>query len=332
MLSKYKLLLIIKLIVAGSLVFSETSQLTIEGMKNTIFPKTPLIFESQIGSYELYTSHDVSFEVSGIKEYALLSKPKANKPSNGYPVIILIHGHIPPTQYSTFNSYKYMFNRYASSEFVVIKPDLRGHGRSQLGTEDMNNVEKLYYTLDILQLINSLDTVDFINTDEIFLMGHSNGGDSVIRILSVYPEKIKAASMWAPVTVKLEESNFYYKGRGKYNYGLEAVTNQKSRNDLLTAEKALNSSLKAIGITDKKNIRYDKYMGKIITPIKIRHADTDKSVPFSWSLSFIERYKKSGNPLKIEIINYPGDDHNMAKNQAIAQKADLIWFRSILKK
>ncbi len=92
----------------------------------------------------------------------------------------------------------------------------------------------------------------------------------------------------------------------------------------------LDLNLNKIGINSREEIRYDKYLSNILTPIIIRHADTDKVVPYSWSLKFVKRYKSSGNSQEVKIINYPGDDHNIAKKQSDAQKDDLIWFRTFL--
>ncbi|MGL1890160.1 MAG: prolyl oligopeptidase family serine peptidase [Spirochaetaceae bacterium] len=326
-----KVFFLILLIVSSS-IYSEVSTLSIKDLKNRTFPKNIITVESEVGNYNKYSSYDISFNVNDAKEYALMSVPKSEKPIDGYPLLILIHGHIPPKQYSTFNSYKYMFNRYASSEFVVIKPDLRSHGRSGSGSSYDGNVAKLYFLEDMLQLLTSIESLDNIDTNNIFLMGHSNGGDTVARLLSVLPNKIKAASMWAPVTINLEESNFYYKGRGRKNYGLEAVTEPSAVDVIIKYKKELQDSLLKIGISEIESIRYYEYLKYIKTSIKIRHADTDIVVPYSWSKMFIQRAQNYGYLKNIQLVNYPGDDHNIAKNQSDAQKADLLWFRTFLNK
>lgn len=311
-------------------IYSENN-LTIKGMRSFEYPLNPIKVEKVIEDNEKFKSEDVSFNVNGIKQYALLSTPKAQMPKNGYPVILLIHGHIPPKQYSTLNSYKYMFGRFALSEFAVIKPDLRGHGRSEINSDFDQNLSKLYYVEDVLQLLSSLKTLDNIDINNVFILGHSNGGDLALRLLVIKPKAIKGAILWAPVSVLMEESNFFYKGQGKGKFGLEALKKEEAKDLIINAGKVLDNSLLNIGITNREDIRYYKYLKEITTPIIIRHPDTDQSVPYYWSEEFKNKFIASGNLMPLEIFNYPGDNHNIANNQRQAQLDDLKWFRSLMK-
>lgn len=322
--------LIIILLLTVSL-FSETSLLTIKEMRSSSFEDSVFKVESVYDENSNYKVDDISFSVNGIKQYALMSTPKLTKPNGGYPVIILIHGHIPPKQYSTFNSYKYMFSRFANSEFVTIKPDLRGHGRSESGDDFDMNLSKLHYTQDILGLIDALKKNQDIDYNNIFVLGHSNGGDITLRLITARPNLIKAATLWAPVSVKIEESNFFYKGRGRNKYGHGAVTDPMAKDDILQIGKKLDVSLKNAGINSREDIRYYNYLNEIKTPMIFRHPDTDESVPYAWSLAFIKKYNESGNKQPVELINYPGDNHNIAKHQREAQMDDLKWFRTFIK-
>lgn len=304
--------------------------LTVKGMREYNFPKTPIKVERLIHNNEKYKSEEISFQFDGIKQYALISTPKVSKPPKGYPVILLLHGYIHPRKYSTVKSYSGIFNRYARSEFSVVKIDFRGHDRSEYGEKYRTTLTRLYYAQDLRQLIASLPTLDYINIDQIFIMGHSNGGDVALRTLASYPDKILGASLWGPVTAKLEESNFFWSGGGKKLYGDRALNLPEAQQDLIDSGSHLDRILKSIGIKSRDEIRYYPYLSDIKTPLIIRHPDTDESVPFSWTLKFKKIYENSGNPLPLEIINYPGDNHNISKNQANAQRDDLNWFRSLL--
>lgn len=322
-------LIIIQLLTVS--LFSESSLLTLKEMRISSFKNSIIKIESVYEENSNYKADDISFSVNGIKQYALMSTPKLPKPKDGYPVIILIHGHIPPAQYSTFNSYKYMFSRFANSEFVTIKPDLRGHGRSESGDDFDINLSKLHYTQDILGLLDALKKNQEVDSNNIFVLGHSNGGDITLRLLTARPDLIKAATLWAPVSVKIEESNFFYKGRGRNKYGLGAVTDPEAKNDIINIGKKLDISLTNAGISSREEIRYFNYLNEIRTPMIFRHPDTDESVPYAWSLAFIKKYNESGNMQPIKLINYPGDNHNIAKHQREAQMDDLKWFRSFIK-
>ena len=310
--------------------FAET--FSIQGMREEIFKPTKLIFNDNYHNNDKYISRDYTFSVDSLSEHVLISTPKSPKPQKGYPIIILIHGYIEPSHYSTYDSYKYLFNRFASSEFMVAKPDLRGHGRSEKNLDFDKNLNLLYYARDILQLILSLETLPEVDTNNIFLMGHSNGGDQILRVIATKPELIRAASLWGPTSVTLEEANFYWNGRGMWKYGPNAIYLPAAQEEIKLEQNLINEGLKVYGNENVNDVDYTPFLKDIITPMVIRHPDTDESVPYKWSINFIKEYKDTGNKTEISLINYPGDNHNIAKNQYTAQMADLDFFRSRMNK
>ena len=305
---------------------------SVEGIRNEVFIPGDLLFTSTYHNNDNYKSDDYTFIADGATEHVLISTPKVVKPENGYPIIILIHGFIEPSHYSTFSSYKLIFNRFASSEFMVAKPDLRGHGRSELNQNYESSLSLVSYTRDILQLIASLKNIEYVDTENIFLMGHSNGGNQVIRVLTSKPNLIRAASLWGPTIVQQEESNLFWRGGAKRKYGDNALKLLEAKGDVLHQKELVNNALKKFGNETADSLNFLKFLQDIKTPFVIRHPDTDESVPYKWSVDFINEYNKSGNKTEYQFINYPGDNHNIASNQYTAQMADLNWFRKYIKK
>jgi len=309
--------------------FSIDKKFGINDLRKHIYPENQIKLLKNIDNSENFKSYDFSFEVDGATEYGLISIPKTNIPKNGYPVIIIIHGHIPYNLYSTFNNYKYIFNRYAESEFVVVKPDLMNHGRSGKSSNFDENISKLFFLNDILQLLSSLKTIENLDLNNIFLMGHSNGGDTALRVLSVYPNIIRGVSLWAPVSVKLEESTYFYRYGGKQAYYDNTFTNSNSVDTINTIKSNIEMSLLKLGTESIDDIRIEKYLSQITTPIILRHSKTDLSVPYQWSIDFIDKYNKFNNN-KVIFYNYEDDDHNLSKNQKQAQFDDLKLFRKLI--
>lgn len=284
---------------------------------------TFFILISQISIVYSNTIKDISYNVDGVKEYALLSIPNSPKPDNGYPVIVIIHGYIPPPYYSTQNSYKGVFNRYANSEFLIIKPDLKGHGRSERGNNYDYNTIKLQYPRDITATLDHLEVEGLIDRENVFVMGHSNGGDTTLRLLVENPKLFRAASLWAPVTVTVEESSFFFRENGREKFGMRALESKE-------AKSYVDSVKEEWGIPD--SARYLNFLDRIVTPVIIRHADTERVVPYYWSEELLKSVKSVNPDLNIELINYSGDDHNLAKNQRVVISADLEWFKTFLDK
>ncbi len=323
-----KNVLIILLGVLGFGVFSQN--LSMEDISKEVFKPSDLVLEKVYQETDKAVIKDYSFEIEGFKEYALISVPKTPRPEKGYPVIILIHGYINPSSYSTFNNYTFMFSRYSNSEFIVVKPDLRGHGRSQKGVNHRDSLSHIYYMRDVLKLIATLENLEGADTNNIFLMGHSNGGNQALRIITAKPDLIRAASLWAPTSVELEYANFFWKGGGKKKFGDTALIEEKAKPYIEKEINTIKKDLSDLGNYKIQDLYMEPYYKFIRTPITIRHPDTDESVPYSWSKDLVKKIKTTGNKVYIDFVNYPGDNHNIANNQFDAQMADLKWFRGLI--
>jgi len=111
--------------------------------------------------------------------------------------------------------------------FIVLTPGLRGHGtvnkRAADGIEYLSvwdngsYINPIYYGIDVLNLLDSVDSLDMIdwtqissniskvkvNTRNINIFGHSQGGDVVLTALAVSGEGSKvrlplnAGAIWA---------------------------------------------------------------------------------------------------------------------------------------
>lgn len=308
------------------------SPLSIEGMEKAVYENAAINIGKELNRSKSSVIYEITYDVNNTIQYGLISIPKSIRPQNGHPVIILIHGYVPLNRYSTVNSYRRIFNHYSNSEFIVIKPDLRGHGRSDRGKNYNSKLSRLYYAEDVLQLTAGLKSLTNVDTSNIFLMGHSNGGDTSLRLMVSRPDLYKGASLWAPVSVKLEESNFYYNASGRHTFGLNALLDPKATDLMKYEADILIEGLLNIGISNRSEISYTDKLDRIKTPVVIRHSDTDKVVPYYWSTNLLDAYKKSGNLTEFELINYPNDDHNLSQNYFKVLEEDLKWFRSILNK
>lgn len=306
------------------------SPLSIVGMERANYNKSELTKLERVSEDSVSTTYDMHYTVNGTRQYGLISIPKSSKPLKGYPVILLIHGYVPHDRYSTVNSYRRIFNNYAKSEFIVIKPDLRGHGRSDFGENFDYSISRLLYTEDLLNLTYALKKQDNVDINNLFLMGHSNGGDTSLRLVTTKPNLYRGASLWAPVCVPLEKSNFFYTSGGRFIYGIEATNDPRAQNSISLEKKKLALSLKNVGINDQREVEYLDNLNRIKTPITIRHSKTDKIVPYTWSQELKDSFIESGNQTEFKLINYPNDDHNLSKHYNEVLKADLDWFRSLL--
>ncbi|MEJ2665441.1 MAG: alpha/beta fold hydrolase, partial [Spirochaetia bacterium] len=252
--------------VAGSIYASQNNPLWIESLRAAAHNGSDLKIIKTLLRTKTVTNKLISYKVDGLTLYALLSIPRQKMPAHGFPVIMLDHGHITPSKYSTLNSYKAVVDYYAAHGFLVLKPDYRGHGNSQSGPEKYG-LERMSYSLDVLGLLSLVPQIKEADTNNIFMVGHSMGGAIALTVLEVAPN-IKAAVLWAAVSAPFPESSLYF----------------IRKHDKALAEERAATYKRLFG---EKNfakfspINYTKY---ITTPLLVQHGTADESVPYAWTI------------------------------------------------
>lgn len=165
------------------------------------YPSGPIKVVKELGGDGSVRQRLVSFEVKNdnLTEYALLMRPDTEPPPQGYPVLILIHGYMHPQSYTTDLSYIGDMRYYAENGFVVIKPDLRGQGKSiNVGSPD-SAYYSMSYNTDIMSLISAIRQTDGIDKSNVNLWGHSMGAYIALRTAVLSPDIKNIILLAAPV-------------------------------------------------------------------------------------------------------------------------------------
>lgn len=283
--------------------------LTIEGLRQRSYPGGQIRIERELRNQGSFASYIVSYPSDGLKIFALMNIPNGKKPDPGFSVVIINHGYINPEVYSTTDSYKNIADFYSANGFLVLKPDYRGHGQSEVDKRDP--LARLRYSIDILNLISSISSIKEADKDRIFMYGHSMGGDLTLRVLEV-TDKVKAATLWAPAVTSFPENVLYFIRR----YRPE---------QLQIFERAIK---KNFGREDFSKLSTLDNLGFIKTPIVIHHGTLDDRVPFDWSIELDKRLKEVGN--EHTFYQYDEEDHNFTKGfWQQAARRDLELFEGI---
>ncbi len=132
----------------------EPHPMSIKYLRSQEFSGGDFVIEKQLGNGTNYKQYIASYRSEGLRIFGLLTVPLADKPANGFPAILFIHGYIPPKQYSTTGDYPTYQARLARAGFVTFKPDLRGHGDSEGEPVSAHYSEK--YVIDTLSALDSL--------------------------------------------------------------------------------------------------------------------------------------------------------------------------------
>jgi len=238
----------------------------------------------------------------GLKVTAYLYKPTRVSGSK-LPAIIfnrgsLILGDIAPELVS-------LFHRLASEGFVVLAPMYRqsdgGEGRDEMGGGDVN---------DLMNSAALAKSLDFIDTNNLFLYGESRGGVmTYLAIKKNFPAN--AAAVYGAFT------------------DMEALIKDKPdvyRPQLLNQIWTDFDSRKDEIFRSRSAIFWPESLG---LPLLIMHGGGDWSVNPSQSLTIAQKLQSLGKTY--ELIIYAGDGHRLARNQEDRDRRAVAWFRKHMK-
>ncbi|MFA9289067.1 MAG: alpha/beta hydrolase family protein [Weeksellaceae bacterium] len=290
--------------------------LSIEALRQGEYPGSDIVIEQTLNPGSNYQRYIASYKSEGLKIYALLTVPNAEKPATGWPVIVFNHGYIPPAEYRTDERYIAYTDAFSRNGYIVFRPDYRGHGNSE--GEARGGYGSNDYTIDVLNAVASIKKYPDTDPARMGMWGHSMGGYITLRTM-VVSNDIKAADIWAGVVGSYEDL--------LYNW-------RRPNNNIVSPPPNARSSWRQTLIKEygepKDNpefwnsISATAYLSDIEGPIQIQHGTADTSVPVDMSTKLDERLKEAGKSSTLYI--YEGDDHNIAANLGIALERSVAFF------
>lgn len=291
-----------------------------------------LILVREIKGGPGFSSYLYSYKSSGLKVHAMVAVPETPKPENGYPVLIANHGHHPePPKYGITEEgkdwrpgdyYRRIPELFTARGFMVVMPDFRGHNNSEGFEFTEGMLESSYYTEDVLNLLAGLDSLDRIDQDNVFMWGHSMGGEVTLRTL-VASDRIKGASLWSSVGGDIWDQSYYY-SRYSDPTAFDSSETPKSVMDRLRGRiAALDDDFDYRGSEPLLHLEY------LNTPIIIQHSIGDRGAAYKWSERLAKELYMRG--MEYEFFSYAGADHlfNDA-DMELAAARDARFFRSLM--
>jgi dipeptidyl aminopeptidase/acylaminoacyl peptidase len=285
-------------------------------------------YSSDLSALELvsrnseYTSYLTSYDSDGLKINAQLTIPVEDRPLQGFPAIIFVHGYIPPPNYETLSNYNSYVDYLARSGFVVFKIDLRGHGNSE------GDAGGAYYSsdyiVDILNARAALQNSEEVNPDAIGIWGHSMAGNVTLRAFASQPE-IPAAVIWAGAVYTYEDWEEYGIQDGSYRPPANQSERQRQRDRLFETH----------GRFDKNSpfwvtVAATHYLKDLKGAIQLNHAVNDDVVNIGYSRNLAKLLEES--EVEYELKEYSSGGHNItgsAFNEAMSNTVE--FFRNHLR-
>ena len=198
---------------------------------------------------------------------------------------------------------------FAENGYITLAPDFLGFGKSDPESQDILEV-RLEKPVTVLTLLESVKTLPQADTNNIFLWGHSNGGQVAISVLEITQKQIPTI-LWAPVTRGFPESVTDYLG------------------ELDDQGKMVLASISAFTKTyDPGLFSIKNYFGNIKTNFQIHQGTADELVKPDWTNEFVGKMRSQG--LEVEYYTYPRNDHNLAQDWDTVVARDLEFLKKNL--
>jgi dienelactone hydrolase len=279
---------------------ADTHPLQIDAKRARDYPGSDISVEAVLDPGANYSRYYVSYLSDGLKIYALMTIPNGQKPPTGWPVVVFNHGYIPPDVYRTTERYVQYVDDIASSGYIVLKSDYRGHDRSE-GTPGGAYTQD-NYTTDVLNAVASVKRHPDADPNRIGMWGHSMGGYITLRSM-VITKDIKAGVIWAGVVAPYPDiytrwnsgARATVSGPGSWIYSLEQAYGTVESNPGFWQSISANSYLKDLG-----------------GPIQIHTGTNDHDVPWQFSQILYDEMMAANQVA--ELYTYDGDNHNISNN------------------
>ena len=226
-----------------------------------------------------------------------------------FPLIVMFRGYVDQEIYQTGDGTRRGAEYFVDNGFITIAPDFLGYGGSDIEADSI--FESRFQTyVTALTLLTSLGSIEAWDGKNVFIWGHSNGGQIALTVLEItggaYP-----TTLWAPVSKPFPYSVLYYtdesEDRGKL-----------IRKELAKFEEQYDPDLYAI----------DLYLDRIKAPITLHQGTIDDAVPQEWSDELTNKFKKL--EVGFDYFVYPGADHNLNPSWNTVVVRDLSFFKNHL--
>jgi len=286
----------------GKYTIDSLSKIEIKGSRIEVGEK--LSDFANFSSYIFSFSVDPDFDGRIFKKVTgQLNLPRGEGP---YPLIVMFRGYVDQKTYTTGTGTKKAGEYFANNGFITIAPDFLGYGGSDHEAENIfeSRFQTYVTALSLLQSLNSLDAWDQKN---VFIWGHSNGGQIAITVLEI-TQKPFPTTLWAPVSKPFPYSVLYYTDesddKGKLIRGELAKFEDEYDTDLYST---------------------DGYFDRIKAPIQLHQGTADDAVPPSWSNN-LAKILSSLN-VDLEYYTYLGADHNLNPSWNAVVARDVAFFK-----
>ena len=268
------------------------STLSLDYFSNMRLLGTGFTLGNVLASNSAYTRHTITYDSNGLTISGILNIPKGQGP---FPLIVMNHGYIAKSVYTNGRGLKREQDFFARNGYAVLHPDYRGHAFSDPSPlpDDTSIYDAgMEYSMDVINGISALRGANLpeIDTDTVYMLGHSLGGGVALNIAVTYPDLIDGLILYAPVSSDAYEN--FYRWRDM-------------RLEVDDIEKVIGTRESDPEFWDK--ISSSTLLSRIRVPVLLFHGTNDADVPKEWSDTLVQKLQDLEKD--ITYVVYEGEKH-----------------------
>lgn len=263
---------------------------TIDGLRAMQYRGGQIRITNTITVTDAYTRTYITYPSDGLTISGLMHVPFGDGP---FPVIILNHGYIPPSQYVTGSDTYRAADILARNGYLTISPDFRGYARSDNGL----NLFRTGYLVDALNAAASVKSLPYADPKRIGMWGHSMGGGVTTRAM-VVSDLIKAYVLYAPVSADVRVRRF-----------AGGLGGASGADDSELFESYAYWTGKPELIDAVSPINFFRY---VTAPVQIHIGEIDTTTPPAWSEAIRDELQAQGK--RVDYFAYPRQAHAFIGN------------------
>jgi dipeptidyl aminopeptidase/acylaminoacyl peptidase len=273
-----------------------------------------------LGEQGGYRDQIVSYPSDKLTQYALFSVPDTQRPTGGWPTIILLHGYMDPTLWETAGpEYRFVIQALTGAGYAVIKPDFQGNAGSEGAPVGGHFAPD--YAYNTLNLITSLKHYAPVDAGRIGIFAHSMGGDVGLRTI-VTSKDVVATAFVAGVVGSMYDLFYNWPSNPDLSDQPLALV-QGARQSLLTIYGDPKSNPTFWDSASAIN-----YVKDISGSVQINQDVSDSVVPKIFADHLNAALIAAGRAP--QYVLYPGDDHQFTTNRAALLRNILAFYQSKL--
>ena len=251
-----------------------------------------------------FTSYVITFESNGKKISGMMNVPMTPM-SYKLSAIIMIRGFAESAGYFVGSGSWKAADELARNGFVTVSLDFLGYGMSDGESKDILEA-RFEKPVSVLDLIESVKALDYVDSTKIGIWSHSNGGQIALSVLEITGQDYPTV-LWAPMTNPFPQSV------------LETMDDSEGgkivKQKIADFEEDYDSKLYSI----------DNFYEWIKAPILIHQGTADVWCKVKWQQDLQSRLKKLGKEVRLDIRQ--DNDHNLKQSWDEVIKMDIEFFR-----